>query len=228
MTYVPDVGAAGDRTVTMIPGDGIGPEVAAAVEEVVDHLGAPLLWERFPEVSGTAPDGSPALEIDPAVLASIRRNGACFKGTLYTPLTAHNTSTQSLNVALRKALDLHVNLTHGFNTPGVPSRWSGLDIVVIRENTEGEYSGLGAREGSGRDNGEREAGGVRARATAAARSCLLPCPSPSLAHHTPAPVLRAPSSQSTRSPPRTSWSPSRSSRPRSRAARPSTRSGMPT
>lgn len=153
MTYVPDVGAAGDRTVTLIPGDGIGPEVADAVEEVVAALGAPIVWERFPGVSGTAPDGTPALEIDPAVLASIRRNGACFKGTLYTPLSASNTSTQSLNVALRKALDLHVNLVHGFNTPGVPSRWSGLDVVVIRENTEGEYSGLGKEEWRGRGGG---------------------------------------------------------------------------
>jgi isocitrate/isopropylmalate dehydrogenase len=210
MTYVPEVGAAGDRTVTLIPGDGIGPEVAGAVEEVVAALGAPILWDRFPGVSGTCPDGSPALEIDPAVLASIRRNGACFKGTLFTPLTASNTSTQSLNVALRKALDLHVNLVHGFNTPGVPSRWSGLDIVVIRENTEGEYSGLGETKkgGCGERGGEswrereRERVGVVGRSPVSLRSCfhhpipprrrrpsLLPCLSPHPEHEVSSPDI---------------------------------------
>ena len=56
----------------------------------------------------------------------------CLKGTLFTPLSAHNTSTQSLNVQLRKELDLHVNLVHGFNISGVPSRFSDVDVVVIR------------------------------------------------------------------------------------------------
>ncbi len=56
----------------------------------------------------------------------------CLKGTLFTPLSADNTSTQSLNVQLRKVLDLHVNLVHGFNIAGVPSRFSDVDVVVIR------------------------------------------------------------------------------------------------
>ena len=60
------------------------------------------------------------------------RAQVCLKGTLFTPLSAHNTSTQSLNVQLRKELDLHVNLVHGFNIPGVPSRFSDVDVVVIR------------------------------------------------------------------------------------------------
>lgn len=138
ITYVPSVGDAKPRTITLIPGDGIGPEISAAVEEVVEALGAPVEWERFPGVSGSTPRGEPVTEVPADVLASIRRNKVCFKGTLFTPLSEHNTSTQSLNVQLRKALDLHVNLCHGFNTPGVPSRFEGLDIVVIRENTEGE------------------------------------------------------------------------------------------
>jgi len=232
MTYVPEVGAAGDRTVTLIPGDGIGPEVAGAVEEVVAALGAPILWDRFPGVSGTCPDGSPALEIDPAVLASIRRNGACFKGTLFTPLTASNTSTQSLNVALRKALDLHVNLVHGFNTPGVPSRWSGLDIVVIRENTEGEYSGLGETKKGG--CGER--GGESWREREREWGWWVGPPSLSV-HVFTIPFLLAAAArlsslvslhtQSTRSPPPTSSSPSRSSPPKSPAGRASSRLGTP-
>jgi isocitrate dehydrogenase (NAD+) len=56
----------------------------------------------------------------------------CLKGTLFTPLSEHNTSTQSLNVQLRKELDLHVNLVHGWTMPGVPTRFSDIDIVVIR------------------------------------------------------------------------------------------------
>lgn len=56
----------------------------------------------------------------------------CLKGTLFTPLSRDNTSTQSLNVQLRKVLDLHVNLVHGFNIAGVPSRFSDVDVVVIR------------------------------------------------------------------------------------------------
>ncbi len=56
----------------------------------------------------------------------------CLKGTLFTPLSQHNTSTQSLNVQLRKVLDLHVNLVHGFNIEGVPSRFTDIDVVVIR------------------------------------------------------------------------------------------------
>jgi isocitrate/isopropylmalate dehydrogenase len=56
----------------------------------------------------------------------------CLKGTLFTPLSQHNTSTQSLNVQLRKTLDLHVNLVHGWTMPGVPSRFQDIDIVVIR------------------------------------------------------------------------------------------------
>lgn len=56
----------------------------------------------------------------------------CLKGTLFTPLSEYNTSTQSLNVQLRKLLDLHVNLVHGWTMPGVPSRFEDIDIVVIR------------------------------------------------------------------------------------------------
>jgi len=63
-------------------------------------------------------------------------------GTLFTPLIGSNTSNQSLNVQLRKLLDLHVNLVHGFSMPGIKTRHEDIDIVVIRENTEGEYSGL--------------------------------------------------------------------------------------
>ena len=66
------------------------------------------------------------------VLESIKRTGVCLKGTLFTPLSKRNTSTQSLNVQLRKELDLLVNLVHGFSVPGLKTRHDEIDIVVIR------------------------------------------------------------------------------------------------
>lgn len=126
----------------MIPGDGIGPEVTKAVVDVVHALGAPIIWERFDSLSGSLPDGSPRLSVPKDVLESIKRNGVALKGTLFTQLDKKNTNTQSLNVQLRKDLDLAVNLVHGVSIPGLTTRHTGIDIVVIRENTEGEYSGL--------------------------------------------------------------------------------------
>lgn len=141
LTYVPDINGARIRTVTLVPGDGIGPEIAECVEAAFDKLKVPIVFERFPHVHG-AKNGLPVEEVDEDLLESIRKNKVCFKGTLFTPLSATNTSTQSYNVRLRKALDLHINLVQGFTMPGVPTRHKDVNIVVIRENTEGEYSGL--------------------------------------------------------------------------------------
>ena len=71
-------------------------------------------------------------DIPTHILESIKRNRVCLKGTLFTPLIGENTSNQSLNVQLRKQLDLHVNLVHGFSIPGIKTRHEGIDIVVIR------------------------------------------------------------------------------------------------
>ncbi|KAK9810571.1 hypothetical protein WJX73_001461 [Symbiochloris irregularis] len=142
ITYVPSPGDARPQTITLIPGDGIGPEVSNAVVEVIDALKAPIVWERFDDVSGSDPNGNPVMQVPLQVMESIIRNGVCLKGTLFTPLSKKNTSTQSLNVQLRKQLDLHVNIVHGFSVPGLPTRHDDVNIVVIRENTEGEYSGL--------------------------------------------------------------------------------------
>lgn len=83
-------------------------------------------------MSGADSSGNPTETIDPAVLESIRTNKVCLKGTLFTPLGKHNTSTQSANVQLRKELDLHVQIVHGFSIPGLATRHGDLDIVVIR------------------------------------------------------------------------------------------------
>ncbi|GMH40348.1 hypothetical protein BSKO_08252 [Bryopsis sp. KO-2023] len=138
MTYVPSPGDGAKKTVTLIPGDGVGPELTQAVEKVVDAMGAPVEWEKFNDVSGK--DGES--DVPEVVLESIKKNKVCLKGTLFTPLGSDNTSTESTNVKLRKLLDLHINLVHGFSIPGLKTRHEDLDIVVIRENTEGEYSGL--------------------------------------------------------------------------------------
>eukprot|EP00879_Flechtneria_rotunda_P021780 GHRR01022966.1.p1 GENE.GHRR01022966.1~~GHRR01022966.1.p1 ORF type:complete len:173 (+),score=38.26 GHRR01022966.1:266-784(+) len=132
MTYMQTPGVSKEHRVTLIPGDGIGPEVTNAVVQVVDTLKAPIRWDRFDGLSGALPDGMPRLEVPSEILQSIRQNKVCLKGTLFTPLSKKNTSTQSLNVQLRKDLDLTINLVHGFSLPGIPLRHRDLDIVVIR------------------------------------------------------------------------------------------------
>ena len=86
-------------------------------------------------------------------MASLKANKVCLKGTLWAPLYKENTNTQSLNVTLRKNLDLYVNLVHAFSIPGVKTRHEDIDIVIVRENTEGEYSGL-EHEGTMRNEQE--------------------------------------------------------------------------
>lgn len=86
---------------------------------------------RFDDVHGTDASGKPVTSVPSAVLESIKRNHVCLKGTLYTPLSK-TTATESLNVQLRKALDSHVNLVHGFSLKGLPTRHENIDIVVIR------------------------------------------------------------------------------------------------
>merc|ERR1711934_70537 len=140
VTYVHKPGEGSTKKVTLLPGDGIGPEVIACVERVVETLKAPIEFERF-EVSGANADGSPKEEIPNEVLDSLKRNKVCLKGTLWAPLYKENTNTQSLNLLL-KNLDLYVNLVHAFSIPGVEMRHDDIDIVIVRENTEGEYSGL--------------------------------------------------------------------------------------
>ena len=109
---------------------GQGHKPAAVVLD--DLIVTSILVDRFPGVSGSDPQGNPNTHLPKEVLDSIRRNGVCLKGTLFTPLTKYNTSTQSLNVQLRKQLDLQVNLVHGFTVPGLPTRHDNIDIVVIR------------------------------------------------------------------------------------------------
>ncbi|RYR45125.1 hypothetical protein Ahy_A07g030987 isoform B [Arachis hypogaea] len=132
VTYMPRPGDGAPRGVTLIPGDGIGPLVTRAVEQVMEAMHAPVYFERY-EVHGDMK------RVPEEVLESIRKNKVCLKGGLKTPVGG---GVSSLNVQLRKELDLYASLVNCFNLPGLPTRHHNVDIVVIRENTEGEYSGL--------------------------------------------------------------------------------------
>src|SRR2546430_10216108 len=125
------------RTITLIPGDGIGPEVTDAVVRVLEAAGVEINWERHDAgVLALRKTGSP-LPTD--LIESIRRNKIALKGPVTTPIGEGFTS---VNVGLRKTLDLYANLRPVWNLPGVDSRFQGVDLVIVRENTEDLYAGL--------------------------------------------------------------------------------------
>jgi isocitrate dehydrogenase (NAD+) len=123
--------------VTLIPGDGIGPEVSAAVLRIIDATGVKIEWERY-IVGGQSQDLAGS-SLPDEVIESVRRNGVALKGPVATPI---GSGFESVNVRLRKVLDLYANLRPVRNLPGVPSRFGDVDLVIVRENTEGLYSGL--------------------------------------------------------------------------------------
>jgi isocitrate dehydrogenase (NAD+) len=123
--------------VTLLAGDGIGPEVTAAARAVVEATGVAIEWvEREAGARALARDGDP---LPPAVLDSIRETGVALKGPVTTPIGA---GFASVNVRLRKALDLYASVRPIRSLPGVETRYGGVDLVIVRENTEGLYSGI--------------------------------------------------------------------------------------
>jgi isocitrate dehydrogenase (NAD+) len=123
--------------ITLIPGDGIGPEIVAATVRVIEATGVDIEWE-------THIIGAQALEkygttIPEATIESVKRNKVALKGPLTTPIGKGFTS---VNVGLRKALDLYANVRPVKALPNVPSRYPELDLVIVRENTEDLYAGL--------------------------------------------------------------------------------------
>jgi isocitrate dehydrogenase (NAD+) len=124
-------------TVTLIPGDGIGPEVSAAAVRVLTATGIPFEFET--ESAGAEAMGLEGMALPPRVLESIRRNRLALKGPTGTPV---GTGHRSVNVELRKTLDLYANVRPVRTLPGVKSRYDGVDLVIFRENTEDLYSGL--------------------------------------------------------------------------------------
>src|SRR3954471_10794154 len=125
------------RTVTLIPGDGIGPEVTEAVLRVFKVAKIDIDWERHD--AGVTAFKRYGQSLPGALLDSIRRTRVALKGPVTTPIAEGITS---VNVGLRKALDLYANLRPVRNLAGVPRRFAGVDLVIVRENTEDLYSGL--------------------------------------------------------------------------------------
>ena len=122
--------------VTLIPGDGIGPEVVEAAVAIIDATGVEIEWE--PVKAGEAAMAEFGEPLPDSVLESIRRNRVALKGPLGTPIGHGFTS---LNVGIRKALDLYANLRPAVSSEGVKSRYSGVDVIVVRENTQDLYAG---------------------------------------------------------------------------------------
>jgi isocitrate dehydrogenase (NAD+) len=125
------------HTITLIPGDGIGPEVTDAVVRIIEAAGVHVTWERHEAgVLALEKHGTP---LPPALLDSIRRNRVALKGPVTTPVGEGFTS---VNVGLRKALDLYANLRPVSRLPHIRSRFEHVDLVIVRENTEDLYAGL--------------------------------------------------------------------------------------
>ncbi len=123
--------------VTLIPGDGIGPEVSTAAQNVITASGAPIEWEVVQAGEATiAQYGNP---LPDHVIETVRRNKVALKGPITTPV---GKGFRSVNVSLRKQLQLYANVRHLRNLPNVDSRYQGVDIVVVRENTEDLYAGI--------------------------------------------------------------------------------------
>jgi isocitrate dehydrogenase (NAD+) len=125
----------GRSTVTVLPGDGIGPEMFKLVQKIFRFAHVPVDFEVIDLDSRDLSDKA----LDQAIDA-IKRNGVALKGNIETKFD--DAEFKSRNVELRRRLDLYANVLHCVTIPSVPSRHSNIDIVLIRENTEGEYSGL--------------------------------------------------------------------------------------
>ena len=139
----------------MIPGDGIGNEITESVKEIFEYVNAPIEWEQY-NVSGMSSEGE---DLFNAAVESLRRNRVGLKGTrpiptidnllkdvvpspgiLFTPISQQG--HVSWNVAMRQQLDIYASVVLCKSLPGFPTRHNNVDFAIIRENTEGEYSGL--------------------------------------------------------------------------------------
>lgn len=125
------------NTVTLIEGDGIGPEICASVVKIFAAASVPITWE-------TAIAGLEAIErfgngVPPETFASITRNKIALKGPTTTPIGGGH---KSVNVTIRKGLELYANVRHAKSMPSVETRFTGVDILIIRENVEDTYAGI--------------------------------------------------------------------------------------
>jgi isocitrate dehydrogenase (NAD+) len=125
------------HSVTLIPGEGIGPEVASATRRILEATGVQIDWEEIAGRSDSSSDQEKT--VNQAAVESVRRNRVALKGPMATAIAG---GAPSVNVALRKTLDLYANLRPVKNMPGVKSHFQGVDLILVRENTEDLYSGL--------------------------------------------------------------------------------------
>ncbi|MGH2463081.1 MAG: isocitrate/isopropylmalate dehydrogenase family protein [Candidatus Limnocylindria bacterium] len=123
--------------VTLIPGDGIGPEIAAAARDVLEATGVSFEWDE--QTAGEAIMESEGTPLPDRVIDSIRRTRVALKGPITTPV---GTGFRSVNVALRQALSLYANVRPARSFVGVESRYEDVDLVIVRENTEDLYAGI--------------------------------------------------------------------------------------
>lgn len=124
-------------TVSLIAGDGIGPEIAEATVQMVEAAGGKLAWEAV--TAGMAAAATCGDPLPAATVASIKKNQLALKGPLGTPIGG---GFRSVNVTLRQQFDLYANVRPALTIPGVPSRYDQVDVVVVRENTEDLYAGV--------------------------------------------------------------------------------------
>ena len=134
--------AAMAHRVTLIPGDGIGPELAEATRRVLDASGVEFEWEVVE--AGEAVMARYGTPLPDHVIESIRRNRVAIKGPITTPI---GEGFRSVNVTLRQALGLYANLRPAKSIPGIESRYQNVDLVIVRENTEDLYAGIEHRVG---------------------------------------------------------------------------------
>jgi len=128
--------------VTLIPGDGIGPEVALAAKKCIEATGVKIDWEEQPAGEEAIKKyGTPLPEV---TLDSVKKNKVCLKGPITTPI---GTGFRSVNVALRHALDLYVCLRPAKSIPGTRAKFENIDLVIVRENSEDLYAGVEFEKG---------------------------------------------------------------------------------
>jgi len=125
------------RTATLIPGDGIGPEIAEAVKTIFSAADVPIKWETVVVSTENVKPGQPLLSEE--VIESVNRNGIGLKGPITTPIGKGH---PSLNLTLRKTFNLFANVRPARSIEGFKTKYENVDVITIRENTEGEYCGI--------------------------------------------------------------------------------------
>ncbi len=125
------------KTITLIQGDGIGPEIVNSVVKILEAANVKIDWDL--QTAGAEVAQTEGVPLPERVLKSIKKNGVALKSPVTTPI---GKGFRSVNVQLRKELDLYANLRPCYNIPSVKTRYDNVDIVVVRENTEDLYAGI--------------------------------------------------------------------------------------